>query len=375
MKSIAWLCAIFFFSYNANAIRFDQACEPGESITIGAVGDILLHGPLQRQSYSHDAGFVSLWSEILELMQGPHIMYANLEGPAAYGVRAGGYEAKDPGKRFDKRVYGSYPLFNYHPSLITDLKDSGVDIVSTANNHSMDRGSLGVRRTIEALEKENLAYTGTRDETADSFHVITENNGIRLAWISCTYSTNGVPDKQDLTLDCFEKQERVSRYIQELKDQVDGVIITPHWGYEYKLSPNKRQKQYAKKWLNEGALAIIGAHPHVPQPWEKHITPDGRETVIVYSLGNFVSNQPQRNRRTSLIFYLGITKNNGRTWINGVRYVPLYMNRYPHSIVATNELNKRNSEQRQTLKTLSRLFGDERAVLKNEPVVTNAECE
>lgn len=374
MKHV-YLFIIVFITFNgAQALRFDRACEAGETITIGAVGDVLLHGALQKQSYKNSMGFISLWENIAAHMQHPEIMYANLEGPAAYGVKKGGKDTNDPGKVFDNNVYSGYPLFNYHPSVITDLQASGVDIVSTANNHSMDRGDLGVLRTIESLNHYGLDFTGTRTNTNEEFYTITQQGGWSIAWIACTYGTNGLPDKKDLTLECFENSDRVSQYIKQLHPQVDAVIVTPHWGYEYKLQPNSRQKKYARKWLDEGATAIIGAHPHVPQPWEKHITPDGREGMILYSLGNFVSNQSALNKKTSLLLYLGLTKRNGQTWVNGVRYLPLYMNRYPHTLVSPNFLKNPDSQQKSSLRILAKLLGTERILQPGEAVLTNAEC-
>jgi len=352
--------------------RFKKACDPGDRITIGAVGDVLLHGPLQTQGYKH--GFQTLWTDIADYLALPEMMYANLEGPAARGVAKGGHAAKDPGPVFDGNVYSGYPTFNYNPQIVKDLKSSGFDILGTANNHAMDRGNLGVEGTIDAMDEYGMPFMGTRKPGGDdTFYTITTQGGFKLAWIACAWSTNGIPDQKDLVLDCFDTG-RVSQYIKKLKPTVDAVIVTPHWGTEYENSPNAQQKKFGHQWLEDGAAAIIGSHPHVPQTWEKYTTSDGREGIILYSLGNFVSNQSAVNKQASLLLYVGLTKKDGKAWVNGVRYLPLYMNRAPYSTVAVNFLKSPNSAQKAALTLLKNMYGSERIVEANEDVVTNAEC-
>jgi len=225
-------------------------------------------------------------------------------------------------------------MFNYHPSLLDDLVTSGVDVVSTANNHSLDRRSLGADRTLEAIAATSLAATGTRARGDDgaTWHTITEQRGFRIAWLACTYGTNGIPDNHGQVLFCFRNPGEVEKLVGELasRSDVDAVFVTPHWGDEYQANPNDQQVRYAHSWLDAGATAIIGSHPHVLQPWERYVTTDGRETFILYSLGNFVSGQRHLPRRSTLLLYLGLTRHtNGSIRIKGARYVPLHMTTHP----------------------------------------------
>ncbi len=364
------LIAFSFSTTFALDMRFQKACDPGETLVIGAVGDVLLHGPLQTQGYAK--GFGTLWKTLLPYMEGPDMMYANLEGPAAAGVSKGGKVVADPGLKFDGNVYSGYPLFNYNPIIIKELQDGGVDIVSTSNNHSLDRGAVGIRKTMEALDEYGMPYVGTRYSKDDAYHNITFNGSWKLGWIACTYDTNGIPDKEDIVLDCYDG--RVTELIKELAPQVDAVIVTPHWGLEYQLKPQDKQIKFARKWLDDGAHAIIGAHPHVPQPWEKYQTADGREGLILYSLGNFVSNQSGTAKQSSLLLYVGLSKSGGKTWVNGARYVPLYMQRKPYEVVPSNFLTAPNSAEKASLKLVKDMFGEDRIVNPGEDVVTNAEC-
>jgi len=312
-------------------LLFDAACEPGDTITIAAVGDVLLHSPLQRQAYEADDGFISLWSDIADLVAAADVAYANLEGPTARGVNASGRDVPDPGMVFDGTVYSSYPMFNYHPSLGSDLLESGFDVVSTSNNHSLDRRALGADRTIEALEEAGLPFTGTRrsDGTGD-WHTYTESGGFRIAWIGCTYGTNGIPDNADQVRNCYADEASILDQIATLRNEpgVDAVIVTPHWGAEYTHTPADRDMRLAHAFIDAGAIAVIGAHPHVLQPWERYVTDDGREGFVVYSLGNFVSNQSQLPRRSTILLYLGLKRlGSGEVVPYGARYLPMVLDR------------------------------------------------
>ena len=312
-------------------LLFDAACEPGPTITIAAVGDVLLHSPLQRQAYDSDEGFVSLWSDVGDLIASADVAYANLEGPTARGVNASGQDVTDPGKVFDGVVYSSYPMFNYHPSLTVDLVATGFDVVSTSNNHSLDRRALGADRTIEALEAAGLPFTGTRrSDGSGDWHTFTEQGGFRLAWVGCTFGTNGIPDSKDQVRNCYDDEDEILAHISELAAEpgVDAVIVTPHWGTEYTHNPSSRDMRLGHAFIEAGAVAVIGAHPHVLQPWERYVAEDGREGFIIYSLGNFVSNQSQLPRRSTILLQLGLKRlGSGQVVPYGARYVPMVLDR------------------------------------------------
>src|SRR5690606_19519399 len=90
------------------------------------------------------------------------------------------------------------------------------------------------------------------------------------------------------------------------RPDVHAILFTPHWGAEYQHTPDAKQKALAREVLDAGATAVIGTHPHVVQPIEKYTTQDGRETLIAYSLGNFISNQIGLPRLSSAILMLGL---------------------------------------------------------------------
>ncbi len=308
-------------------LSFQHACTQGTRVTIGAVGDVLLHSPLQTQAVAQSTRFKSLWSPISDLLARPDVMYANHEGPSAKGVNRGGRSVTDPGFVFDDVVYSSYPQFNYHNYLPADLLSSGFDVVSTANNHSLDRHSLGADRTLDALDAAGLPHTGTRRSNGSgNWWTTTESNGVKLAWLACTFSTNGIPDPNKQVLGCWTNETEIKQLISTLQQSHDAVVITPHWGEEYTANPSRAQRDLAHRFLDAGATLILGAHPHVLQPWEKYKTADGRETFAIYSLGNFVSGQSQLARRATILLQVGLTKTASGIVVNGVSYMPLIMN-------------------------------------------------
>lgn len=318
---------------SAEVLKYKQGCSAGDDIRIVGVGDLLLHDRLQIQASQHKLGFKSLWSSLLPIFNEADIAYANLEGTTAESVIRGGVAQQDPGFVFDKAVYSGYPAFNYHKSLISDLKESGIDVVSTANNHSFDRESIGVDKTIAELLKVGLSYTGTKTKAFganETWHTITEVKNRRIAWLACTYETNGRRDKLKQVLTCFDQKTLLLKTISDLAQDpsIDAVIVTPHWGGEYQLQHNAQQTKLGREMLEAGAVAVIGTHPHVVQPWEKYTTKSGREGFIAYSTGNFVAGQSPIEKRTSLMVSVSLTARAGeKLEIRGVEYVPLLIHR------------------------------------------------
>lgn len=288
-----------------------NTCLGADTLKIAAVGDVLLHRPLQGRGYSADDGFRGLWRPVEPFFRAADIAYANLEGPVARGITRGFNTVADPGPVFDNRVYTSYPMFNYHPRVIGDLKASGITLVSTANNHSVDRGSIGIDLTIQALQAAGMPFMGTIESGAPrDFITYTNTRMGRIAWIACTYSTNGIPDPKAQVLMCYGDRQEVLGLIGAEASRVDvaAVIVTPHWGYEYNLTENANQRALAAEMVGAGATAVIGTHPHVIQPWDWMTGPSGAKGLVVYSTGNFVSGQVQLQRRTGALAWVELCR-------------------------------------------------------------------
>lgn len=356
--------------------RFREACVAGDTITIAAVGDLLLHHELQIQAYASPDNFLAVWGGVRDLLAQADLSYANLEGTVAAGLDRKGAAVGDPGRVFDKRVYSSYPRFNYHPSLLPDLIASGIDVVSTANNHAMDREPPGVDATIAALEQARLAHTGTRTRGSQGpWHAITRARGITVAWLACTESTNQIADPEGQVLRCHEPKGALEQQVRALiaEPTIDAVIVTPHWGKEYQPEPTRAQRQLAARLAAAGATAVIGSHPHVLQPWETLPGADGRETLVMYSLGNFASHQPELPRRSSLILYLGLTRPPGqKARVHGVRYVPLHVRQAGEQFFV--EAIDRAGGPADSRALTVAMFGEAALLAPDAPLATRAAC-
>lgn len=316
-------------------LTFAAGCQEGERITLAVMGDIIPHKQILRHAFHRKSGFRPMFEPLSALIGAADLAYANLEAPIADGIAAGGRAAPDPGWRLDERVYG-YQLpnvsFNFHPSIADDLVATGFDVVSTANNHAMDRGSRGADRTVDHLERVGLAFTGSRrqeeSEAERPWHVLTKAGAMTVAWLACTYSTNGIPDPKRQIRLCFSEQEKLLDEIRSLatRSDVDAVILTPHWGAEDSHYPIAQQRALGRAAIEAGAAAVVGAHPHVLQPWEKHVTADGREGLVIHSLGNFLSNQRQQAQRVGAVGILELTRQgDGKARVGAAGYVPTWV--------------------------------------------------
>lgn len=328
-----WMILILLSSQNlwsAQDLSFNANCvQAHDKVTISFVGDILVHKAIYESVVKGNKRFASTWKRTIPYFAKADYSVGNLEGPAAMGIDAKGKDHGDIGFVYDGIVYsGTNFVFNYHPQILAELSQSGFDLLTLANNHSLDRRSIGVDRTLQAADFYKMPTIGTRmsKDTGGDFHHIVEVNHIRLAFLGCTEMTNGMPDPAKQVLRCYN-DERLMNSIRDLsgRSDVDAVVVFPHWGDEYAPAPNSSQKNYARKYLEAGAVAVIGSHPHVLQPWEKYRTKDGRETLIAYSLGNFLAGQPGLEKQTGVIVYLGLSKEGShKARVYGAGYTPTY---------------------------------------------------
>ncbi len=165
-------------------------------------------------------------------------------------------------------------------------------MVSLANNHSLDKGEKGIQLALSYYDKIGMPYVGMhKDEEDADTERIQSIEGIKVGFLSYTYGTNGIPipDGKDYLVNYLEDKKIISD-LKSIREKADIVLVNAHWGNEYERAPSEEQRRLAQLMAENGADIIIGHHPHVLQPieWIEH---DKGETLVVYSLGNFLSGQ------------------------------------------------------------------------------------
>ncbi len=268
------------------AAETDASPAP-DTVTICMVGDILLHTPVEeaakRDDGSYDYGAV--FSQTADLISGYDIAIVNEEviiGGESLGV-------------------SGYPAFNAPFEIGDALVDAGFDVVLHATNHALDKGAKGVSNCCSYWQDNHpeTEVLGIHDSEEDRDHIsILEVNGISLAILNYTYGTNGinVPSDMPYCVDLLD-EDRVVSDLERAEDMADFTIVCPHWGTEYRLTPDPSQLKWATLMAGHGADLIIGTHPHVIEPVEwvsnedssDSDSPDRTGTLVYYSLGNFVN--------------------------------------------------------------------------------------
>jgi poly-gamma-glutamate synthesis protein (capsule biosynthesis protein) len=267
-------------------------------VSFAVGGDVIPHEAVRASAAAaatsgdptNSQGWGALFSDVSDVFEKADFGFVNLETPVA-----------------PAHSKGSKPfMFDAPVALLDGLKASGIKIVSFANNHVMDQGWAGFTETREHLRAEGLLFAGSGDTVAQQWQpVITEANGIKVGWLGMTRWLNGNrnpenPDQPHVNFFPYPGESggapgadeaQVLDAVKAARAQCDFLVVSIHWGIEYAPAPRPEDMDMAHKMLEAGASVVVGHHPHVLQAVETYRTQDGRNTVIFYSLGNFLSNQ------------------------------------------------------------------------------------
>jgi poly-gamma-glutamate capsule biosynthesis protein CapA/YwtB (metallophosphatase superfamily) len=204
--------------------------------------------------------------------------------------------------------YKGYPQFSSPDELLIGLKDMGMDVLVTANNHCVDTGKKGLERTIDMLDSMDILHTGTFKESVDRLNdhpLLIEKDSFRISLLNYTFSTNGLPVTKPNIVNRIDTAVIRQDLILAKAQKPDVIIVFVHWGVEYQSLPNAQMKMVTEFCFNNGAQMVIGAHPHVLQPmeWRKE-----KNQFVAYSLGNFVSGQRKRYTDGGAVVYMELEK-------------------------------------------------------------------
>ena len=220
----------------------------------------------------------------------------------------------------DHDSVSSYPSFATPTEVGDAIVKAGFNVVESANNHIDDFGEGFLTDTLNFWKTKypDVTLLGIHDSQEDADTVkIREVNGIKIAFLDYTYGTNvGGIEGKDYMIDMIRK-EKITTMIQKAKQQADCIIFVAHWGTEDETMPNEYEKQWAAYLMEQGVNVIIGGHPHVLQPYGRISDGKGNETVVFYSLGNFVSTQQKLEELLGGMakFTIQKTVENGKTSI------------------------------------------------------------
>ena len=234
-----------------------------------------------------------------------------------------------------------YPLFNAPEEVTSAIKDAGYQVLDLAHNHILDSGLAGVSSTVEAFDKVGISTVGvyTKKSRDEAPLLIKEVNGIKIAILAYSYGYNGLEaglsqKDYDRTLSDLN-EKKMKEEIKRAEKEADITVIMPQMGEEYRLEPTEAQVRLYHKMVDWGADIVFGGHPHVPEPTEI-VEKNGEQKLIVYSMGNFISNQRtetvgelEQSRWTERGVLMDVTvrKENGKTTIKSAKAHPSWVNR------------------------------------------------
>lgn len=305
----------FIKKENIRIFHFEKVSN---TITLAFVGDLMCHMPQINASLndSHRIDFEPVFELVKDYLSSANFTVGNLETTI--------------GDTTDK--FSGYPKFRSPNEYLIALKNSGFDLLFLGNNHILDFGESGIKKTIKYLKKYNLAYTGAFESFNDYDSIrIYDVGKFKVCFIAATYGLNGnlIPPLKEYLVNIINLDSLKNQIIKAKKLGSNLIVVNLHFGEEYSFIPNHFQENVVDSLISFGADIIIGNHPHVLQPIKiiKSINSKIDSVVIAYSLGNFLSNQRDLKTSTGAILFITIEQPNqmGKIKLNKVKILPTYV--------------------------------------------------
>ena len=280
------------------------------SMTLMALGDNLIHWSVYTSAKTEDGyDFTPFYEDIAKVAAQYDLACINQETIFIN----------------DRQEISNYPIFGSPPEVGDALAAAGFDVVTCATNHAYDKREAGVYDTVCFWREKHPEITmlGLHDspEDQDILHVV-ERNGIRLALLNYTYSLNGFVASEPYFADMLDDREKILSDLARAEEEADLTVVFAHWGVEYQYQPDPSQTQTAQFLADNGADLIIGSHPHAVEPVWVTTAADGRQVPVFYSLGNFLSQQPNAVNHLGAMASVQITKDETGTYVSGYEMLP-----------------------------------------------------
>lgn len=278
-----------------------------ERVTLLFVGDLMQHdAQIEAARTSDGYDYSDCFKHVKDEIAKADIAIGNLE------VTMGG------------KPYRGYPSFSAPDEFLYAIQDAGFDVLLTANNHCLDRGKKGLQRTVQLLDSLHIPFAGTyvnSEERQKRYPLLVEKKGFRLVFLAYTYGTNGLKPSHPNVVNYIDRNQMRQDILLARKMRPDAIIACMHWGVEYRSLPEKAEKELADWLIGQGVDHVIGSHPHVLQPIE--VKKDARtpeKHLVVYSLGNFISNMSKKKTDGGAMVKLELKKMVGITRLEHYEY-------------------------------------------------------
>lgn len=307
---------IYLYEKENNIKEPEVPKEPEEyTLKISAGGDLLIHDTIFKSVKNSNGtyNFDPIFSDIKYVFEESDLSIINLEVPVAGNIFAP----------------SNYPNFNSPVELLDGVKNMGIDIVSTANNHALDKGLKGLNETIKNAQAREIGVVGTY-LTGETKPLIIERNNIKVGVAAYTYGTNGIPipSSAPYCVNIINKDAMKSDIDYMNEQNVDFKIFVMHFGQEYQTTQNKNQEDLVDFLVNNGVDIVFGSHPHVPQPYEiKNVAlEDGtqKQAFVIYSLGNFISHQTDYYTKLGAVASITVSKKSEEKKLVEHKVTPIY---------------------------------------------------
>ena len=285
-----------------------QLLQGNHTVNLTFVGDAMQHAPQLTAAQQPDGtyDYTPCFQYIEEDISWADLAVVNLECPLA------------------GRPYTGYPCFSAPESYAQQLKNVGFDLFLTANNHCLDRRDRGLIHTCQTLDSLKIPHIGTyrdQQERNKRLPYIVNIKGIKIAFLDYTYGTNGIPIQGSVIVDGLDRQLIANDIAQAREQGAEAICVNLHWGIEYQLKPVATQRTLADFLVSQGVDLIIGGHPHVVEPMEMRYSKEyDKNVLLVYSMGNFISNQTDIDCRGGAMVKVSLKMENGRPVVVNPRY-------------------------------------------------------
>lgn len=293
------------------AMLIALVCNTNE-LSLIMVGDALLHKSVYEDAKNNAAKNGNGEYDFMPMLE-------NMNNVKKYDLAFYNQETILGGKELG---LSTYPAFNSPQEFGLNMLSLGFNLVSLANNHTLDRGEKAIENSLRFWrDKEALSAGSYENFTHKNTPNVREKNGIKYTMLAYTYGTNGIPlpKGKEYLVNVYTKQ-MLENDIKKVRDKVDFLMVSMHWGIEYEFMPSSEQKELAKYLASLGVDLIIGTHPHVVQPIEWI-----GDTLVIYSLGNFLSGQRDLHKQIGLVSAVTIKKlKEGKVKISDVKTDLIY---------------------------------------------------